>query len=306
MDGRVYKPLQPQLPGCTRRLVEFHEQDMNLDFYGRLVNNNPQLESVWPHVFGEPLLHPDICEFIRYAKCRQIATSLSTNVTLLDEERGRCLLDSGLDYLVLPVDGVSATTYETNRYPASFAEIERRIETFLKMKLEKRARLHVAVQMVRMRNNNHEVRAFRRKWKRAGVDSVRVRDDLSGLPGVSLRSGKSRKHMPRSCFFLWRGPLCVQAAGTVIPCPYYHGSEPFGDLRKQTTLEAWNSEPMAQLRAAHQRRDFSRYPICARCPRHQPYPALASLSFFITTWHIRRILPKLEHIQRVLGWKLVE
>ena len=160
--------------------------------------------------------------------------------------------------------------------------------------------------MVRMRNNIHEVRAFRRKWKRAGVDSVRVRDDLSGLPGVSLRSDEGRKHKPRSCFFLWRGPLCVQAAGTIIPCPYYHGSEPFGDLRKQTALEAWNAEPMVQLRAAHRKHDFSQHPICAHCPRHQPHPVLASMSFFVTTWHIRRLIPNFEHIQRTLGWKLVE
>jgi radical SAM protein with 4Fe4S-binding SPASM domain len=108
------------------------------------------------------------------------------------------------------------------------------------------------------------------------------------------------------CFFLYRGPLCVQAAGTILPCPYYHGEEPFGDLRRQTALQAWNSEPMVRLREAHKKHDLSKYPICARCPRHQPHTLLASIGFFMNTHHIRRIIPKFENVQRRLGWKLVE
>ena len=70
----------------------------------KLVERHPQLEAVWPHVFGEPLLHPQIFDFIRQAKSRNITVSLSTNITLLDEEKGVRLMESGLDYLVLPVE----------------------------------------------------------------------------------------------------------------------------------------------------------------------------------------------------------
>jgi len=290
---------------CTRHHAAFRLEDMSFPFFAKLVDRHPDLEAVWPHVFGEPLLHPQICDFIRHAKSRNLTVSLSTNITLLDEQKGIGLMQSGLDYLVLPVDGVYGDAYETNRYPASLQDIEDRVDRFLRLKLAKRSPIHVTLQMVRMRTTLHQVKAFKRRWRKPGVDSVRVRDDLSGLPGIALPSAPRRRPR-RPCFFLWRGPLCVQAAATLIPCPYYHGSGPFGDLRRQTALEAWNSEPMVALRTAHLKKDLSPYPICERCPRHQPHPLLASLSFFITTDHIRRLLPRLEDLQRVIGWKLVE
>jgi hypothetical protein len=156
--------------------------------------------------------------------------SLSTNITLLDEESGVRLMESGLDYLVLPVDGVSGNAYEINRYPATLQDIEDRVEKFLLLKVARRSPIHVTLQMIRMRTTLHQVHEFKRRWRKPGVDSIRVRDELSGLPGNSLPSGAHRRRVSRPCFFLWRGPLCVQAAATLTPCPYYHGSEPFGDL----------------------------------------------------------------------------
>jgi MoaA/NifB/PqqE/SkfB family radical SAM enzyme len=231
---------------------------------------------------------------------------LSTNITLLDRASCVRLIESQLDYLVLPVDGTIDKTYSSNRGSASLDDIESRIECLLETKSALRSKIHVTVQMVVMRNNASEIEAFRKKWRRPGVDSVRVRDDLSGFPGVRIEGKRSLPSAKRPCFFLWRGPLFVQARGTVIPCVYYLVAEPFGDLRQQSVSEAWNSEQMQSLRAAHLSGDFSLYPLCAACPRHQPQPALASLSFFVTTNHIRRVIPRLEDFQRRFGLKLVE
>jgi radical SAM protein with 4Fe4S-binding SPASM domain len=291
-------------PMCPRTTVEFQQRDMQLEFFKHILASHPEAEEIWPYGFGEPLLNPSLFEFIAYAKQQKRVVALSSNAALLNEESGRRLLQSGLDYLILPVDGAEKTTYETNRYPAQYDRIESQIDRFLSLKMALGSRLHVTVQMIRMNNNDGQIEAFRRKWRRPGVDAVRVRDDLSGGPGASLTSPGTRTHRP--CFFLWRGPLFVQAAGAVIPCPYYHGSTPFGDLNRQSAREIWASESMQQLRSAHLRGDLSQYPICRRCPRHQPHALLAVASFFVTTWHIRRVFPALEDIQRRFGWKLFE
>jgi radical SAM protein with 4Fe4S-binding SPASM domain len=269
-------------PMCPRTTVDFQQRDMQLEFFKQILQSHPEAEEIWPYGFGEPLLNPSLFEFIAYAKQQKRVVALSSNAALLNAESGRRLLQSGLDYLILPVDGVEKNAYETNRYPAQYDRIESQIDRFLSQKLALGSRLHVTLQMIRMKNNDGQVEAFRRRWRRAGVDAVRVRDDLSG------------------------GPLFVQAAGAVIPCPYYHGSAPFGDLNRQSAREIWASEPMQQLRAAHLRGDLSQYPVCRRCPRHQPHALLAIVSFFVTTWHIRRVFPALEDIQRRLGWKFFE
>jgi MoaA/NifB/PqqE/SkfB family radical SAM enzyme len=291
---------------CPRGRGNYPPQDMNYEFFQSLVCKNPEVESIWPQGFGEPLLHPRIYDFIRLAKTAGKTVSISTNISLIDKDSIAKLIESQLDYLVLPVDGVQEKTYSSNRTPASLDSIESRIEGLLERKAALRSKIHITVQMVRMRNNASEVAAFRKKWRRPGVDSVRVRDDLSGFEGVRIEEKRSSPAANRPCFFLWRGPLFIQARGTIIPCPYYLESEPFGDLMRQSVSEAWNSKLMQALRAAHLGGDLSRYPVCGACPRHQPHPALASLSFFVTTHHIRRVIPRLENLQRRLGMKFVE
>jgi MoaA/NifB/PqqE/SkfB family radical SAM enzyme len=293
-------------PMCTRHLVPFRSEDMSLDLFRHLVGEHPEAEAIWPYGFGEPLLHPQIFDFISIAKRFGKTVCISTNATLLTRDRGKGMLDSGLDYLILAVDGAGNASYSANRYPASLVDTERLIDEFLAQKMGRRSRVHVTVQMVLLKNNAGEVRSFRRRWRRPGVDTVRVRNDLSGLPGISLQNRQVRSRTKRPCFFLWRGPIFVQAAGTVLPCPYYHGSRPFGDLRAQSGLEAWNSEAMQALRMAHVRRELSGYPVCLRCPRHQPHPILAEASFFVNTHHIRRLLPWLERLQTRLGITLFE
>ncbi len=293
-------------PMCTRHLVRFHPEDMNLDLFRHLVEVHPNVEAIWPYGFGEPLLHPQIFEFIAIAERSGKTVCLSTNATLLTPDRGSRLLDSGLDYLTLAVDGAENASYSANRYPASLIDTERRIDEFLAEKLARRSKVHVTVQMVLLKNNAREVRVFRHRWRRPGVDRVRMRNDLSGLPGISLRDRLPRARANRPCYFLWRGPMFVQAAGTLLPCPYYHGSRPFADLRFQSGLEAWNSEAMQALRSAHSSRDLSGYPVCLRCPRHQPHPILAVVSFFLNTHHIRRLLPWVERLQARLGVTLFE
>lgn len=292
--------------GCPRPGTAAPPQNMSLDFFQDIVRRHPEVADIWPYGLGEPLLHPLIFDFIRFAKKHNKTVSLSTNATLLNENRQVQLLGSGLDYLVLPVYGATSENGEGSPYPTKVNDLETRIENFLKLKMERRSRLHVTVQTIVTHDNQRRIRRFRLRWKRAGVDAVRVRDDLSGSFEASRGNHRHPPDVERPCFFLWRGPLFVQAAGTIIPCPYYHESQPFGDLRRQTALEAWNSKPMRDLREAHLRGDFSRYPTCARCPRHQPHRLLASLSFFVTTGHIRRIFPRLEDVQRKLGWKLFE
>jgi len=50
---------------------------------------------------GEPLLHPQLVEMVRYAKGLQLRTRLSTNGTLLSGQKPKQLIESGLDELVL-------------------------------------------------------------------------------------------------------------------------------------------------------------------------------------------------------------
>ena len=284
---------------CGRDKVAFIQRDMTMEFFRGLFDSNAPPEAIWPYGFGEPMLHPQLFEFIRFAKSRGSVVSMSTNGTLLNEPGARKLLRSGLDYLIIAFDGATPATYSQYRRGASFDGVLGRVDRFLELKREEGSRLHVTLQMIRMRLNNGEIGLFKRMWRRPGVDRIRIREDLSE------RHKKAGGRL-RPCFFLWRGPLFIQAAGTVIPCPYYHGAEPFGDLNVQPIEEVWNSPRFSRLRQAHVDGEMSEFPVCAACPRYQPHPVIAAASFFVTTRLVRRLLPIVEEVQRRLHLTLFE
>ena len=70
------------------------------------------------HHLVESLFHGRIGELIRYGRSRGAAMGLSTNATFLDERKGRALLDSGLDFLVISVDAASPEAYRALRATA--------------------------------------------------------------------------------------------------------------------------------------------------------------------------------------------
>lgn len=74
---------------------------------------------------GEPLLHPDVTQFIKLFKERGSIVALNTNGWRL-EERLEELVASGLDRLILSIDGANAETHDKIRgLPGSFAQIVR-------------------------------------------------------------------------------------------------------------------------------------------------------------------------------------
>jgi radical SAM protein with 4Fe4S-binding SPASM domain len=289
---------------CLRDKVHFLVRDMDRDFIQRTLKRSRSPKAVWLYGYGEPLVLPHIFQIIREIKSLGTVTCLSTNGTLLTETAAQQLLDSKLDYLIVAFDGATAKTYEKYRKGASFARVKDNVERFIELKLARRSRMHLTLQMILMNDTRNEVSAFKQLWTRPGVDCVRVREDLLKHEAGRIPAKVFTGHRP--CFFLWRGPLFIQAAGTVIPCPYYHGSTPFGEVASNSADEAWNSSSMQELRKAHVSGDLSKFPICAACPRYQPHALLAAASFFVATRSIRRLIPLAERIQQKLGWRLFE
>lgn len=61
----------------------------------KLCNQN----MIYLHNFGEPLLHPDICGFLEYAKSQDVDCSFYTNGILLDSSKLRDLYTAGLKHI---------------------------------------------------------------------------------------------------------------------------------------------------------------------------------------------------------------
>ncbi len=86
---------------------------------------------------GEPLLNPDVCKMVKYAKDARVAEfiEITTNGTLLNEEMNQGLIDAGLDILNISVNGINEEQYRTAcQYDIKFDEFRHAIEHFYRNK----------------------------------------------------------------------------------------------------------------------------------------------------------------------------
>lgn len=91
---------------------------------------------------GEPLLHQDIAKMVAYASSNKIKTVIFTNAVLLDRKRSLELLESGLDLLVISIDGIKKT-FEDIRRGATFEQIISNIFTFRELCADYKTRLQL-------------------------------------------------------------------------------------------------------------------------------------------------------------------
>src|SRR5512140_2090634 len=69
---------------------------------------------------GEPLLHPDIDAIAARAKAMGFYVGLSTNGTLIDDERLPAIASVGFDYVGISLDGTAATHDRFRRKQGAF------------------------------------------------------------------------------------------------------------------------------------------------------------------------------------------
>src|SRR5271154_6992376 len=64
---------------------------------------------------GEPYLNLSFLDMVNYASAKRIYTATSTNAHYLTEEAARKTVESGLDRLIISIDGTTQETYESYR-----------------------------------------------------------------------------------------------------------------------------------------------------------------------------------------------
>lgn len=71
---------------------------------------------------GEPLMRHDLLELLPYARSLGLRVTLSTNGTLIDDEKARALADAGVVYVGVSLDGVGPTHDKFRGHEGAFEE----------------------------------------------------------------------------------------------------------------------------------------------------------------------------------------
>lgn len=109
---------------------------MAIDTFRRLIDQLPGLHTLHLQGMGEPLMHPQFFDMVRYAVARGVRVTTNTNLTLLSERRARACVESGLHALHASIDAADADSYEAIRVRGRLSKVLRHLGELARAKKE--------------------------------------------------------------------------------------------------------------------------------------------------------------------------
>ena len=232
---------------------------------------------------GEPYLNPGFLEMVRYASQKKMYTATSTNAHYLTSENARKTVESGLDRLIISIDGTTQEVYEQYRVGGQISKVLDGARNIVKWKKElKSKKPFVIFQFLVVKPNEHQLEEVKQLANEVGVDQVRFKtaqvydyenDPNELIPGINKfsrykknKKGKTvvKNALNNHCWRLWHAPV-ITWDGLVVPCCFDKDADHrLGDLKGRTFREIWSDGIYRQFRkdVLNGRANID---ICANC-----------------------------------------
>jgi radical SAM protein with 4Fe4S-binding SPASM domain len=272
---------------CEHSFMQEIGRHLGFDEFKKLIDANPTVQVVNLTGIGEALLNPAFLDMIRYAKSKGIYVWFSDNFTLMTQERINGILDAGVDYIIVSLDGATKETYEKIRVKAKFETV---VENFKKLKEERDRRglqkPLMGVNMVVLKENYHEIEKLVHQAHAMGADdlmyvSIVMSDNTGklslweldpkdiepyateakktaeelGMHVIAWPTVELKPTQKTGCAYPWLNPY-IGYNGNVIPCCYIpqmsnarlDKENIMGNIFEQPLSQIWNNEKYQEFR----------------------------------------------------------
>lgn len=272
-------------PECPSGLRSFTRPTgmLKKDFFRETIDQISK--DLWYLVFyfqGEPYLNPDFLEMVKYASQKKIYTATSTNAHYLNDENAKRTIESGLDRLIISIDGTTQAVYQQYRVGGQLNKVIEGARNIMKWKKSMKSKTpFVVFQFLVVRPNEHQVEDIKKLAAEIGVDDVWFKsaqvydyeNDPNGLIPKNEKFSRYRKtgdsysykgNLSNHCWRLWHDPV-ITWDGLVAPCCFDKDAQhKLGDLKQTSFREIWNNEEYRQFRRrlSGGRKNID---ICANC-----------------------------------------
>lgn len=134
----------------------------------------------WFSFIGDPLMEPELLiNMIAYGKTVGLQSlNINTNGMLLTENLIEPIVDSGVDLIVIGIDGFSKEVFEKIRVNAERDVVYQNVENLLKFVQKRGSGPEVQVQFIEMQENKHELETYKKYWLERGA-TIKARRMLS-------------------------------------------------------------------------------------------------------------------------------
>src|SRR6476661_8200463 len=122
---------------------------------------------------GEPYLNPDFLDMVAYATQKKIYTATSTNAHYLNDKNAKRTVESGLDRLIISIDGTTQDTYQQYRVGGKLEKVLEGTRNVVKWRKElKSSTPRIIFQFLVVRPNEHQIDDAKQLATALGVDDV--------------------------------------------------------------------------------------------------------------------------------------
>ncbi len=215
---------------------------------------------------GEPYINPNFLEMVNYAHKKGIYTITSTNAHFLNDENAKKTIESGLDRIIISVDGTTQETYESYRKEGKLENVLEGAKNIVKWKKKLKSKTpHTIFQFLVVKPNEHQIPEIYRLAEEIGIDEVKLKtaqiyDYKEGNPLIPTIDEYSRykkqkdgsyaikNELLNHCWKLWHSCV-ITWDGLVVPCCFDKDAiHKLGDLKKSSFKEVWQNSQYQDFR----------------------------------------------------------
>lgn len=272
-------------PECPSGLRSFSRPTGMLeeDLFRKVIDEMSR--DLWYLIFyfqGEPYLHPKFTELVKYASDRGIYTATSTNAHYLTDINAKKTVESGLDRLIISIDGSSQEVYEQYRKGGKLEKVLEGARNMVKWKRELKSNTpHLIFQFLVVKPNQHQIDEVKKLAEEIGIDEVglktaQIYDYENGndlIPTIDKYSryelqsdGKYtiKNELLNHCWKLWHSCV-ITWDGSVVPCCFDKDAwYKMGNLQQESFKSLWNNEAYKKFRSTVLR-SRSEIEMCKNC-----------------------------------------
>lgn len=231
---------------------------------------------------GEPYINPSFLDMVGYASSRKLYTSTSTNAHFLDDESARRTVESGLDRLIISIDGTDQQTYEAYRVGGNLEKVKEGAANVIRWKKKLgKSSPEVVFQFLVVRPNQHQVSEINELGREMGADrvvlkSAQVYNYGSGndlIPDIDAYSRYRKEDdgswtiknkLLNQCWRMWSSCV-ITWDGDVVPCCFDKDARhKLGNAYANDFSFVWRSKPYDDFRKAILK-SRSEIDICTNC-----------------------------------------
>jgi len=272
-------------PECPSGLRSFSRPTGMLeeDLFRKVIDEMSR--DLWYLIFyfqGEPYLHPQFTELVKYASKQGVYTATSTNAHYLTDANAKKTVESGLDRLIISIDGSSQEVYEQYRKGGKLEKVLEGARNMVKWKRELKSKTpHIIFQFLVVKPNQHQIDEVKKLADEIGIDEVglktaQIYDYENGnelIPTIDKYSryelksdGKYaiKNELSNHCWKLWHSCV-ITWDGSVVPCCFDKDAwYKMGNLQQESFKSLWNNEAYKNFRSSVLR-SRSEIEMCKNC-----------------------------------------